>query len=149
MMSMDEINSLQTALLETYKEVVDLLPQILRACQLGITREISTFPYDFDRIESEFKLYQSLVQLLQGKWVVEVIYLVLHLKSSSFNDLKRHIPFIGSRILTDRLRFLEDKGIVKREIVAEHPIRVMYSLTEFGMGLISMVLPAFFYYIQN
>jgi len=49
--------------------------------------------------------------------------------------------------LTDRLRFLETKRIITRNVHTDQPIRVAYKMTEFGEGLIKHLLPFFFYYI--
>jgi len=42
---------------------------------------------------------------------------------------------ISSKVLSDTLDDLEDNDIVDREIVNEKPVRVEYSLTEFGRSL--------------
>jgi DNA-binding HxlR family transcriptional regulator len=42
-------------------------------------------------------------------------------------------------VLSDSLEDLEEEGIVDREIVSEKPIRVEYSLTEFGASLESVI----------
>ena len=52
-----------------------------------------------------------------------------------FTELKRAIPGISQKVLTDNLRALEEDGIVDREVFAEVPQRVVYSLSELGNTL--------------
>jgi len=52
-----------------------------------------------------------------------------------FSALKRDVDGISSKVLSDSLDDLEEANIVDREIVSERPVRVEYSLTEFGRSL--------------
>jgi DNA-binding HxlR family transcriptional regulator len=52
-----------------------------------------------------------------------------------FAELQERIPDISSKVLSDDLEELEEKGLVNREIVNEKPFRVKYSLTERGRSL--------------
>ena len=52
-----------------------------------------------------------------------------------FGELKKQIPDITEKMLSLQLKKLEEDGLVKREVFAEVPLRVEYSLTEFGKSL--------------
>lgn len=52
-----------------------------------------------------------------------------------FSDFLKTIPAISKKVLTDNLRALEEDGIVAREVFAEVPPRVEYSLTMLGLSL--------------
>ena len=52
-----------------------------------------------------------------------------------FSDFIRTIPAISKKVLTDNLRALEDDGLIEREVFAEVPPRVEYSLSEIGKSL--------------
>ncbi|MFB6170110.1 MAG: winged helix-turn-helix transcriptional regulator [Haloarculaceae archaeon] len=52
-----------------------------------------------------------------------------------FNDLKTEVDGISSKVLSDSLDDLGEKGIVDRTVVSEQPFRVKYSLTARGHDL--------------
>jgi DNA-binding HxlR family transcriptional regulator len=52
-----------------------------------------------------------------------------------FGELKKQIPDMTEKMLSIQLKKLEEDGLVKREVFAEVPLRVEYSLTEFGKSL--------------
>ena len=52
-----------------------------------------------------------------------------------FGELGKAVPGLSDRLLSQRLRELEDEGLVEREVEAGTPVRVTYSLTETGADL--------------
>lgn len=56
-----------------------------------------------------------------------------------FTELKKGVPGISQKVLTDNLRSLESDGIVYREVFAEVPPKVIYSLTEIGQSLLPII----------
>ena len=75
------------------------------------------------------------VQLIGNKWKLLIIRNLVYNEKQRFTDFLRTIPAISKKVLTDNLRALEDDGIVNREVFAEVPPRVEYSLTELGRTL--------------
>lgn len=53
-----------------------------------------------------------------------------------FNALQKNIPDISQKMLTMTLRTLEEDGFVKRQVYAEVPPRVEYSLTDRAISLL-------------
>ena len=52
-----------------------------------------------------------------------------------FGELKKSIDTVSQKVLTAQLRDMEANGLVNREVYAEVPPRVEYSLTELGQSL--------------
>ena len=74
------------------------------------------------------------LQVLSGKWTIVILWHLRH-GPVRFNALKRAVPDITQHMLTSHLRKLETDGIVTRQIFAEVPPRVEYSLTPHGRTL--------------
>ncbi|MFF2850089.1 winged helix-turn-helix transcriptional regulator [Streptomyces sp. NPDC058001] len=72
---------------------------------------------------------------LLGKRWTGLIVAVLIGQPVHFADLRRAIPGISERMLSDRLTELAAAGLVVREVVEGPPLRVSYRLTEAGAAL--------------
>ncbi|MER2999089.1 helix-turn-helix domain-containing protein [Pontibacter populi] len=73
-----------------------------------------------------------------GKWKTVVLW-YLRNKTMRFGELKKQIPDITEKMLSLQLKALEEDGLVKREVYPEVPLRVEYSLTEFGETLVPVL----------
>ena len=80
------------------------------------------------------------VQMLQGKWKLQIIYELCIQSPMRFGELKKMLKPITNTMLTNALKELEGDGLVHREQYNEIPPRVEYSLTEKGTDL----LPIFY-----
>lgn len=74
------------------------------------------------------------VQLIGNKWKLLIIRNLL-VAPQRFTQMCKTIPGISKKVLTDNLRALEKDGLVEREVFAEVPPRVVYSLSELGNSL--------------
>ena len=74
------------------------------------------------------------VQLIGNKLKLLIIRNLLT-APQRFTEFSKTIPGISKKVLTDNLRALESDGIVEREVFAEVPPRVVYSLTPLGKTL--------------
>ncbi len=77
----------------------------------------------------------ALLRLLMGSWTS---YILWHLRRDGpmrFGALQRAIPGLSSKVLTQRLRMLEERGIVYRDHVPSIPPAVSYGLTAQGCEL--------------
>ena len=75
------------------------------------------------------------VQLIGNKWKLLILRNLIYNGDQRFTNFIKTIPAISKKVLTDNLRALEDDGIVEREVFAEVPPRVVYSLSALGKSL--------------
>ncbi|MFE8585832.1 winged helix-turn-helix transcriptional regulator [Sphingomonas sp. NCPPB 2930] len=82
---------------------------------------------------------EGTLQLIDGKWKGVVLF---HLLTGSlrFNRLRRQLQNCMQRMLTNQLRELEADGLVHREVNAEVPPKVEYSLTPRGRTLEPVIM---------
>lgn len=73
------------------------------------------------------------------KWSLLVLYTLQHKEILRFKQLQREIPDISQKSLTQTLRTLEEDGFISRQVYAEVPPRVEYSLTERGLSFLPLV----------
>lgn len=71
------------------------------------------------------------LQLIGNKWKIFILQRLLE-RTWRFNELKKDIPGISQRVLTDNLRTMEEDGIIIRKVYAEVPPRVEYELSPLG-----------------
>ncbi len=83
------------------------------------------------------------VQLIGNKWKLLILRNLIYNGTQRFGDFIKSIPGISKKVLTDDLRALENDGIIEREVFAEVPPRVEYSLSPLGKTL-KPVLDAMF-----
>lgn len=77
--------------------------------------------------------FEKAMNLISQKWVGMIVYQLLQ-DSQRFCTIEASIGISG-RVLSERLKDLEEQGIVKREVFPETPVRIEYSLTEKGKSL--------------
>jgi DNA-binding HxlR family transcriptional regulator len=77
-------------------------------------------------------------EILGAKWTAVLVH-DLSEGARRFSELEHSCPGISPRTLSERLRALEQEGIVVRRSYAESPPRVEYELTEKGEGLLPII----------
>ncbi|WP_394175211.1 winged helix-turn-helix transcriptional regulator [Thalassotalea litorea] len=78
------------------------------------------------------------MRLIGGKWKGSIIY---HLKDEPvrFNDLARMLGGASKKMVDQRLKELEQEGMIVRKVLSERPIAVTYELTEFGRSALDIL----------
>lgn len=77
---------------------------------------------------------ETTLTLIGNKWKVLIIRDLLQ-GTKRFSELKKSIGSVSQKVLTSQLRAMEEDGLIHREVYAEVPPRVEYSLTELGWSL--------------
>ena len=78
------------------------------------------------------------MSLLSGLWSPEIIW-SLSTGARRFSELRRNIPGISAKVLTGRLRDLEQRGVLARSVIATSPPTVEYELTALGEELLPAI----------
>ncbi len=78
------------------------------------------------------------MSMIGGKWKPIILYLISK-GANRFGVLQRGIDGISKQMLTKQLREMEEDGILKREIFAEIPPRVEYSISDKGKSLFPII----------
>lgn len=84
--------------------------------------------------EKVCSLFHNAIEIIGKRWTGAIIYCLCG-GSKRFSELQEAIPDISSRLLTERLKELEETEIISRQITKDRPIQVIYSLTEKGLDL--------------
>lgn len=79
-------------------------------------------------------VFHSAIELIGKRWTGAIITVMLQ-GANRFCEIREGIPGISDRLLTERLKELEDNGIVLREVTNARPPHVSYRLTEKGRAL--------------
>ena len=74
------------------------------------------------------------LDIIGGKWKAILLFRILEEKRR-FGELKKLMPGVTQRMLTNQLRELEADGLISRKVFAEVPPKVEYSITPFGKTL--------------
>ena len=77
---------------------------------------------------------ETTLTLIGDKWKVLILRDLLP-GTKRFGELKKSIGSVSQKVLTAQLRDMEAKGLVHRQVYAEVPPRVEYSLTDLGRSL--------------
>ena len=77
-------------------------------------------------------------EIIGSKWTALLVH-DLSEGARRFSELEHSCPGISPRTLSERLRWLEEEGVVVRHSYAETPPRVEYALTPKGIGLLPVI----------
>ena len=72
--------------------------------------------------------------LLGKKWTGLIIHTLME-EPKRFSEIHTFIPDLSKRVLNERMKELEDCGIVLRNVITDRPVRTEYSLTKKGIEL--------------
>ena len=88
----------------------------------------------------EYCPIRDVMSLASDKWSILIVLYLGYYPVLRFNELKKRVYGISSKVLSERLKMLEADGYLNRELYPEVPIRVEYSLTDFGHSYLNKLL---------
>lgn len=83
---------------------------------------------------------RDVMALVSDKWSILIILYLGYYPVLRFNQIKKKVYGISSKVLSERLKLLEADGYLSRTLFPEVPIRVEYGLTEFGHSYLQKLL---------
>jgi len=78
--------------------------------------------------------YHHAVELIGRRWTGAILRVIFD-GTHRFSDIASAVPGLSDRLLSERLKELENEGIVIRTVYPETPVRIEYCLTEKGRDL--------------
>lgn len=77
---------------------------------------------------------EAAISLIDGKWKCVILHHLLA-GTARFNEIRRRVPGVTPRMLTNQLRELEVDGLVIRTVYAQVPPKVEYTVSDLGRSL--------------
>lgn len=79
------------------------------------------------------------LSLISGKYKMVILYCLMEFKTVRFNELHRYLKKVSDKTLSQKLKELEQDGLIARTVYPQIPPKVEYSLTERGESLMSVL----------
>lgn len=88
------------------------------------------------------------LDIIGDRWTLLVVR-DLFLGDTRFTEIRKRSPGMPTKMLSDRLKSLEQNGIIERKVYSEHPLRAEYHLTTLGLSLEPVVSVIFAWGMQH
>ena len=95
-------------------------------------------------LKDELESLQETFNLLFQKWSLEILYTLLLKGTLGFGGIKKSLT-VNSRTLSDKLKMLQTRGYITRNVFSGPPLRVDYALTAKGKNTVLLSLPLLYY----
>ena len=79
--------------------------------------------------------YHEAVELIGRRWTGAIVSVLIHRTTLRFGEIADAVPELSDRLLSERMKELEARGVVCRTVCPGRPVRVEYALTEMGREL--------------
>ncbi len=81
-------------------------------------------------------LYHEAIELIGRRWTGAIVgVLIVRQEGMRFGEIATAVPELSDRLLSERMKELEARGLVQRTVQPGRPVRVEYALTEMGREL--------------
>jgi DNA-binding HxlR family transcriptional regulator len=79
--------------------------------------------------------YHEAVELIGRRWTGAIVSVLIRRRTLRFGEIADAVPQLSDRLLSERMKELESRGVVIRRVRPGRPVRVEYELTEMGREL--------------
>jgi DNA-binding HxlR family transcriptional regulator len=79
--------------------------------------------------------YHEAIELIGRRWTGAIVGVLLNRATLRFGEIAQAVPELSDRLLSERMKELEARGLVLRTVLPGRPVRVEYGLTEMGREL--------------
>jgi DNA-binding HxlR family transcriptional regulator len=79
-------------------------------------------------------LYHEAVELVGRRWTGAILRVLMD-GPMRFSEIAQSVPELSDRLLSERMKELESRGMVQRTVISGPPIRVQYELSRMGREL--------------
>src|SRR4051812_45172922 len=80
-------------------------------------------------------LYHEAIELIGRRWTGAIVSVLIQRTTLRFGEIAESVPELSDRLLSERMKELEARGVVTRTVRPGRPVRVEYELTEMGRAL--------------
>lgn len=100
----------------------------------GIKTAVATLEPEDDKPYCCPRLHEA-VELVGKRWTGAIVTVLLAAGPLRFSEVAQAIPQLSDRLLSERMKELEARGVVERTVYPDSPVRVEYGLTDMGRAL--------------
>ena len=79
--------------------------------------------------------YHEAVELIGRRWTGAIVAVLMDGGSMRFSEIAHAVPELSDRLLSERMKELEARGVVSRQVDPGPPVKVVYELTDMGRSL--------------
>jgi DNA-binding HxlR family transcriptional regulator len=79
--------------------------------------------------------YHEAVELIGRRWTGAIVAVLMDGGSMRFSEISHAVPELSDRLLSERMKELEARGVVNRHVDPGPPVKVVYELTDMGRSL--------------
>jgi DNA-binding HxlR family transcriptional regulator len=79
--------------------------------------------------------YHEAIELIGKRWTGAIVVVLLDTGPMRFSQIGAAVPELSDRLLSERMKELEARGVVERRVLEGPPVRVEYRLTPMGREL--------------
>lgn len=83
--------------------------------------------------------FNGALDLISGKWKMNILYALSVLGTMRYGEIQRVLGNVTHRVLANKLKELEDNGLISRTVYPEIPPKVEYSITKKGQSLLPIL----------